>query len=93
MRMITLDEVLKMLNWNEADVVKIYYGKSHCCRCGCKGNYFKVGERGFKRHLNALKRGIQLAHEFKCDDINAACYVNIDIANTNDRCICLYCED
>ena len=87
---ITLNEILNMLGWTEADIEKIYYGKSHACRCGCCGNYFRPGERGFNRHMNSLRRGVLKAHEFELFDIDVACYINIDLAYTNDRCICLY---
>jgi len=85
-----LDEILKLVNWKQSDITRLYYGKSHCCRCGCGGTYHDRGTPGFKRYINQLLRGVELAHPFQKDDIDAGCYVNIDLAFTNDRCICLY---
>ena len=41
---------------NTRGIVQIYTGDENGCRCGCKGNYFKEGSRGFSRARNkALK--------------------------------------
>lgn len=52
-----LDETLAAFGWKESDITKIYHGGDHVCRCGCAGNYFDRGTRGFTRALNALRRG------------------------------------
>lgn len=88
----TLTEILTLVGWSESNVKRLYYGKSHCCRCGCGGTYHDRGTRGYTRYMNMLKRGVQLAHPFEAEDIDKTCYVNIDLANTNDRCICLYVD-
>lgn len=57
MKMLNFDETLKSAGWTEESITKIYHGGDHVCRCGCAGNYFERGTRGFTRALNALKRG------------------------------------
>lgn len=86
--MTKLDEILKLNGWNESDITKIYYGKSHCCRCGCRGTYHERGSRGFTKAMNALKRGV-LAMPTSKDDVGSN-YINIDLEYTNDKCYCLY---
>lgn len=43
-----LDEILAKRGKQVEDIRQIYYGKDHCCRCGCKGNYADVGTPVFK---------------------------------------------
>lgn len=86
----TLEKILAHVGWKEDSIKRLYYGKSHCCRCGCGGKYHERGSRGFKRYMNMLKRGVMLAHDWTKADISSRCYVNVDLAGTNDRCICLY---
>lgn len=83
-----LDEILKLNNWNESDITRIYYGKSHTCRCGCHGTYHERGSRGFTKAINALKRGV-LVMPISKDDVGDN-YININIEYTNDKCYCLY---
>ena len=96
--------ILKEANWTKSDIDRIYYGGDHVCRCGCAGNYFEKGSRGYTRHLNSLVNHtatIRPAGEvhysrYRGDDV--VCegidigpnYINIPIANTEDKCICLY---
>lgn len=41
---------------NTRRIVQIYTGSERGCRCGCKGNYFQEGSKGFSRAKNkALK--------------------------------------
>ena len=86
---ITLQDVLAKANWSESDITKVYVGKSHACRCGCCGDYFKRGEPEFEEALNKLREGIDPVHEFGPDDIGPN-YVNVDTDEAEDTCICLY---
>ena len=86
---ITLQDVLAKANWSESDITKVYVGKSHCCRCGCQGDYFKRGESEFEKALNELRKGIDLVHDFGPDDIGSN-YINVDTDEVEDTCICLY---
>ena len=36
-------------------IVNIYTGDESGCRCGCRGNYFTPGSKGFTRALNKAK--------------------------------------
>ena len=57
MKQFNFNETLASANWTEADIMRIYHGGDHVCRCGCAGRYFDRGDRGFTRAMNALKRG------------------------------------
>lgn len=37
-------------------IVLAYTGREHGCRCGCHGNYFDPGTRGFTRAVNKAKK-------------------------------------
>lgn len=39
----------------DKELTTIYAGAERGCRCGCHGRYFKPGEKGFMRALNAAK--------------------------------------
>lgn len=39
----------------DKELTTIYTGDEHGCRCGCHGRYFKPGDKGFTRALNAAK--------------------------------------
>lgn len=97
MKLFNLDETLKLAGWTEDSIKKIYHGGDHVCRCGCAGNYFDRGSVGFKRALNALKRGFLTEergdkvyvtgyghNEFQISDgveIDKRCYINVPIAD------------
>lgn len=83
-----LDEILRLNNWNKSNITRIYYGKSHACRCGCNGTYHERGSIGFVKAINALKHGV-LVMPISKDDIGSN-YININIEYTNDKCYCLY---
>ena len=38
------------------EIESIYTGRESGCRCGCLGNYFDPGTRGFTRALNKISR-------------------------------------
>lgn len=48
-----LSEFLK-----DCDVSQIYFGKDHCCRCGCGGKYFD------KNDVSEMTRNIKRANKF-----------------------------
>lgn len=52
-----LAETLSKAGWTEDSITLIYHGGDHVCRCGCAGKYFEPGSVGFKRAMNALRRG------------------------------------
>ena len=89
MNNINLIDILKKANWTEADITKVYVGKSHECRCGCCGDYFKKGEPGFAEAISQLKAGVEPWHDFGEDDIGPN-YINVDLDEDEDTCICLY---
>lgn len=99
-----LEKLLNAHGRSVADITKIYHGRENCCRCGCGGNYFERGDRGFTRVLNAiakpdfkpLNKG-DIMHtnygEVKCAGImvgDNAYYVDIPYNPDNDKCYCLY---
>ena len=83
-----LEEILKLNNWNESDITRIYYGKAYACRCGCCGTYYERGSRGFTKALNALKHGVFMMPICKCDV--GSNYININLEYTSGKCYCLY---
>lgn len=38
------------------EITKAYTGRENGCRCGCGGNYFDPGQKGFTRALNKAKK-------------------------------------
>ena len=72
MEMLDFNKLLETANWKEEDIDRIYHGGDHVCRCGCAGNYFERGSRGFTRALNALKRGFMT--ESKGDEVYVSGY-------------------
>ena len=94
--------------WTPDNVQRIYSGLDHCCRCGCGGKYYDRGSVGFKRILSKLIAGkvepypagtqryvtggghkewiIEEGLDFHGD------YLNIPIAETSNKCYCLYFE-
>lgn len=37
-------------------IIQIYTGRETGCRCGCSGRYFTLGEVGFTRALNKIRK-------------------------------------
>lgn len=97
-----LNEVLNASSHFISDITKIYHGKENCCRCGCKGRYFKPNDVGFKRALNAmqkasfipLQKGVDMqAYDGirKCEGIvYGENYIDIPYDAERDKCYCLY---
>ena len=80
-------DITKLIAPNRLDqITRLYYGTDHACRCGCCGNYFEPGDRGFKMHMNKLARLAEPAGEVESDDV----YVNIPTDADRDKCVCLY---
>ena len=89
--MTKLEEILTNANKTIDDIEKIYFGKDHCCRCGCGGDYFEANceedARGFKRNLNKINtKPLRIDEIEYVDDI----YVNIPLVNGNDKCVTIY---
>lgn len=103
-----LNSYLSKIGKTVDDVQKIYHGLDHCCRCGCGGNYFDRGSRGFTRAMNKM-----LSAEFKPLEVGMDVhtrdgrylqstgveidgvfnvYVNIPYNGMTDKCYCLYFE-
>jgi len=82
----TLNEVLKKFNRTAEEITDVYHGRDHACRCGCCGNYFKPGERGFTRAINRMNKD-----DFECFNLEAGTtYINIPYDWDNDKCYCVY---
>lgn len=43
---------------------QIYTGLEHGCRCGCYGNYFERGSKGFSRAFNKALKLNPIVHAF-----------------------------
>ena len=64
--------------FTKEDVTKIYFGGNHCCRCGCKGEYFYPNSdpKSFNRNFNrGIKLLVEMFDENEWDD--GGTYVNI----------------
>ena len=84
----TLNEILNQAGRSLEDIKEIYHGRDHACRCGCCGNYFDRGSRGFTRAINQMNKP-----EFKNYEVNAPegkNYINISYDDYNDKCYCVY---
>lgn len=80
--------ILKEANREEKDITKVYHGKDHWCRCGCGGNYFDKGERGFTRAMNLMKKGYP---KFSTSNVEAGPnYINIPDDGADNMCYCIY---
>lgn len=85
-----------------ADIVKIYHGRDHECRCGCRGKYFHRGERGFTRARNRLdKLSVVAKGTFMGQngfgnyysggiESDGKSYVNLPYDAAKDKCYTLY---
>lgn len=62
-----------------------YTGREQGCRCGCHGNYFEPGTRGFTRALNkAYKLNPRVAIADNPDEYNVACTDSIVEVDENN---------
>jgi len=50
------------------EVTKAYTGLESGCRCGCGGNYFNPGQKGFARAFNKAKKLDPLVKLYNYDD-------------------------
>ena len=89
--MTMLEQILTNANKTIDDIDQIYFGKDHCCRCGCAGDYFAAGRpedaRGFKRNLNKINNKALKLNEIEYVDDD---YVNIPLVAGNDKCLTIY---
>ncbi len=60
MKIITTAKLSSMIerNW----ITKAYTGLEEGCRCGCHGNYFDTGTKGFTRAINKAFRLDPIIH-------------------------------
>lgn len=54
-RKLTMNAIQFSLLIKDKELTTIYTGDEHGCRCGCRGRYFKPGDKGFTRALNKAK--------------------------------------
>lgn len=59
----TFTEALYKAGKSFDDITKVYRGKDNYCRCGCGGNYYYKGEKGFTRAVNQMFK-LNLESEF-----------------------------
>ena len=52
----------------DKELTTIYTGDEHGCRCGCHGRYFKPGDKGFTRALNAAKDLDPIVSVYECNE-------------------------
>jgi len=99
-----ITETLVLAKKTIEDITRIYHGKDHECRCGCKGRYFERGTAGFKRALSTiqsdefspLKKGDSMWHS-QCRrwtltqgvEVDDG-YINIPYDAEHDKCYTLY---
>ena len=88
-----LDEILAKRGKQVEDIRQIYYGKDHCCRCGCKGNYADAGTPLFKRYLKKLMASEAQGIIEWSPQPYGTCWLNIPVDSARDMCYCLYFED
>lgn len=69
---------------------RIYYGRDHECRCGCRGSYADKGGRTFTRYSNALRKALD-AGDFRDPVEFEPDFVNVPVGPESlDKCYCLY---
>ena len=83
----SLDEIRNSINSEE--IKDIYVGADKCCRCGCRGKYYRSKDKGFQRALNRVNR-LTLG-EIESIEREADSYINFSLAN--NRAITLYFKD
>lgn len=85
------DSIMNDANLAGYKPVRLYRGKDHNCRCGCRGHYYENGERGYKMALTMLKKfdifhGVEIASSGKNE-----MYANIPYGEpSDDRCVTIY---
>lgn len=86
--MITLDEILKEdpKQRSTNSITRVYRGRDHACRCGCCGNYYEKGEKGFTRAYNQLKKGVECVEKIEY----GTNYINVPYDYDRDYCLCIY---
>ena len=102
-----IEKILETIDKKPEDIVKIYRGRDHHCRCGCGGDYFYRGrDDEFNEILDEimsddfipLEAGTEMYSEddgpFECDGVDVKkSYINIPYDCTTDECYCLYFEE
>jgi len=68
------------------DVTKIYRGKDHACRCGCRGHYYERGTEGFERIIKAMNKAVLAEEEIEVYDN----FINVPFDIKNDKCFTIY---
>jgi len=65
MKINTIIESQKEINFTLENVSCVYVGKPNCCMCGCSGDYFYTSK-------NAVESGLGRGYEVTKDEINDA---------------------
>lgn len=52
-----IPEIIDFLK--DCEVKQVYFGKDHCCRCGCGGTYYD-----YPTNLKEIKRNLNRANKF-----------------------------
>lgn len=93
---VDFEDLLGKLGTTAEAICKIYSGKDHACRCGCKGNYYETEDKSYIRILNAVKRAF--IKDARLQEVDYSILLNgaveyINIPNgkkLNDHCYCIY---
>lgn len=79
-------------------LIEIYSGKNHCCRCGCGGRYFKKDDKMIGTVLSRLERmmrdNCKNSEEADFNDFgdgNGCVNIPYGLPHEN-KCYCLYFE-
>lgn len=77
---------------NEVEIDQIYHGLDHHCRCGCGGNYFKKGDKGFTRAINTMSSNLFFCYddEVRICQSGETIWANIPYYHRTDKCYCIY---
>jgi len=63
MKINTIKETTKEINFSPDDVICAYIGKPHACMCGCSGDYYYTS-------MNAERGGKERGYKVEPDEIN-----------------------
>lgn len=82
----------------DKEIVKVYFGKDHWCRCGCGGSYYYYQESGYSKAMqaafqrcNSMRSSSKLVqNDFHMSEPEGktAGYINIPLGH--NKCYCIY---
>lgn len=84
-----LEEILKPYGKTPSEIQRIYRGRDHECRCGCKGNYAERNTPTFTRYMNEMKK-VEVDGKVETDTLSNLSFVNIPFSKARDLCFCVY---